>query len=105
MPADHNLRPVSAGAKLKFYYDVRRALGMNDKCGLSGLADNVAEVRRIALRLRAALIAVNETRGRPGPEEYVDGGASYTLAMEAWDESQRAIADAQFPRLWDGERE
>ncbi len=86
---------------LKFHYDVRRALGMNDKCGLTGLDANVAEVRRIALRLRAALVGINATRGRPHPEEYVDGGESYAIAITAWEEGQRAIADAQFPRIWD----
>ena len=80
---------------LQFMYGVRDALGMNDKCGLSGLANDVAEVRRIALRLRSALqfiLAFYE----PGQRH---------LDTEAWKraeaQARAAVAEAQFPRLWD----
>lgn len=75
---------------LQFRYAVRAALGMNDKCGLTGLEHDVAEVHRIALRLRAALQGlVSKQHGHSA------------LCECPWCEARAALADAQFPRLWE----
>lgn len=45
--------------------------------------------------LHEALVAMLETRGKPMPEEYVDGGKSYALAMAAYTVALAAIAKAE----------
>ncbi len=74
---------------LAFRYAVRAALGMNDKCGLTGLEKDVFVVHALALRLRQALKMVME---------HIEGPANALSLAET--EARAALADAQFPRLW-----
>jgi hypothetical protein len=55
--------------------------------------------------LKAALEGVLQTRGKPAAEEYVDGGASFELAVDAWNTAKAAIEFANTPPPWPDEED